>query len=296
MNFVVISMNRWLGVAAHQSLAAEQEFRRLRAWIVDVLVLVDTESSKDKDSAAVDSLGALEWRRAVRRAIAAAPAATVASDFEIGQHMALLLDLASKANVSEMDPTLLWLLSMQLRSFDVDKSNDLLQRAQRKHVDNFLVNRSLGHQMMEERRLTDAIRYLSAAVVARPHGHTFADLGRLLEMVESTDDALAMFENGIQLNPKHPIANRDCIEFLCRQGKYKLAREKLDAALSPSGVPAKSNERWTLVMLSSYVYEHGERDLVKACDVLTNFIESGHYPVAVRRTMEDRVDDLLFVE
>ncbi len=288
VNLVIISMNRWLGVAAHQSLAGDRHFASLRSWIVDVLVLVDSGDDQDTDHA-------LEWRRDVRRAIAGAMPESE-DDFTAGQRFALLFELADKQDVSDMDPTLLWLLSMHLQPFDEDESNELLLRAQREHVGNFLVNRTLGQRMMEERELNQAIRYMTAAVVARPHGKTFADLGRLLEMRGKTDDAFAMFKNGLRLNPRNPLFYRDCIEFLCRQKNYKLAREWVNQALSSSGVEQKHNERWTLVMLSSYIYEHGERDIKKACDVITDFLDEGHYPAAVKHTMESRVEDLIFAQ
>ncbi|MDA1014327.1 MAG: protein kinase [Planctomycetota bacterium] len=272
---VIANLHLWLGFASHRSLADRPETEEashdtnvanlgaMKRWLVQVLDLLDPGS----------------WRCEVR--------ATV-----LENNQSRLAELTTNHDLSQERPTLLWLAGVQLQRLDPE----LLKRVQRRHVNDFLINRTLANRMLREGDMEWASRYMMAAVGSRPHGKTFSDLGLLFEGLGEMKDAQAMFENGLKLAEEHPTshqtkAHRDYVEFLVRREEFDSARKQVNDAIANTDVQA-DGEFWTMVMLSSYIHER-QQQFADALRVLQALLDSGRpLDPTIRNQIETRVVEL----
>jgi tetratricopeptide (TPR) repeat protein len=127
-------------------------------------------------------------------------------------------------DVAQLTPTLLVRVGSALREHE--EGLELLRAAQRRYSTDFWLNYTLARVLHARGRTGDSVRYLQAALVARPQrAAVHNSLGVALMKVGQQDEALAYFEQALRLDPLlYPAhANR---------GAILLDRGRLDEAVT----------------------------------------------------------------
>jgi serine/threonine-protein kinase len=101
----------------------------------------------------------------------------------------------------------------------------LLRRAQRQYPADFWINENLGMGLNQEKskpeELTEAVRFLTAAVALRPESPgAHLNLGAALKAKGQVDAAIACWRKALELDPNHAECHCNLGQALQRQGRF----------------------------------------------------------------------------
>ncbi|HEV3444747.1 MAG TPA: tetratricopeptide repeat protein [Gemmataceae bacterium] len=234
---LLVALDHWLILARYKK-APEA------AWLEQVLAAADPDP----------------WRQEMR----------VARRRDPLQARQTLERLAREVDVSAQPPEALFVLALGLRQRGAaETAVALLRRAQEAFPGNFWLNEDLGLALQDSSppQLTEAIRFLTAAVAIRPDspgarlnlGDALRDAGRL-------DEAAAAYRRAIELQPDYAEAYGELGNVLQRQGRSEEAMNALRQAiaLKPAYAVAHAN-------LGAILWQKGRAD--EAIPVLRRAIE-----------------------
>jgi eukaryotic-like serine/threonine-protein kinase len=174
--------------------------------------LADVASKADPDP----------WRISLRAAL---------NEPDAARRKAALRDLAATARVDVLDAISLDLLGRALSGIkESAQAEAVLRRAQRRHPGDVWINHDLAEVLEGLDRKADAIRYYTAARSVRPE--TAHELGHALQKNGEDDEAVAVFQNLIQLRPKDG-RHQACLGLVLRSlGRAAEADSTLDRAIA----------------------------------------------------------------
>jgi serine/threonine-protein kinase len=148
-------------------------------------------------------------------------------------------------------PASLILLALMLRDAgEGERSAAVLRLAWRRFPADFWVNHDLGYSSWSDasggryERPEEAVRYLTAAVAARPASATaHSNLGNALKDQGKLDEAIACYRKAIALDPKDPKAHNNLGSGLSEQNKREeaIACYRQAIALDPKYAKAHGN-------------------------------------------------------
>jgi serine/threonine protein kinase/Tfp pilus assembly protein PilF len=113
----------------------------------------------------------------------------------------------------------------------------LLRRAQRQYPADFWINEFLGigldHEKAKPEELTEAVRFLTAAVALRPESPgAHYNLGKALRHQGQFDEAIASYQKALALDPKYALAHNNLGVALEAQGQVDAAIASYRTAIS----------------------------------------------------------------
>jgi serine/threonine protein kinase/Tfp pilus assembly protein PilF len=171
------------------------------------------------------------WRVQVRKAWAVDDQETLAK-------------LAREVDVgTQMPNSLLWAASRLTRTGRTERL-DLLRRIQRANPGDFWANESLAWNLYQRGMKTEAIRYYTAALSARPHNPgALLNRGNALSDIGELDAAILDFQEAIRVAPRYATAHNSLGIARARQEDWKgaIAAYERVLAIDPNMALAHGN-------------------------------------------------------
>jgi tetratricopeptide (TPR) repeat protein len=171
-----------------------------------------------------------EWLRAVLGAAEPAEGWTrqfraAREEKDEAKRRAALEKLAAADDVGTLPVRALTRLAGQLQKVEAHASAArLLRRAQQQYPADFWVNEILGMGLSNEKsqpeELTEAVRFLTAAVALRPESPgAYLNLGVALANNGQSDEAIASYRKAIELDPRYAGAHNNLVNALVDKGR-----------------------------------------------------------------------------
>jgi serine/threonine-protein kinase len=206
------------------------------------------------------------WTKALRAALAEADGAKRRTTLE---------QLAAAVDVREHPPRTLTRLATRLESVEPAGEGPrygasraalaLLRRAQRQYPADFWINEILGRGLAQEKappeELTEAVRFLTAAVALRPESAgAHLNLGLALARKGQFDEAIASYRTAIALDPKYVGAHTNLGNALTKKGQVDEAIVSYRTAIAFDPKYAEAHS-----MLGNALTKKGQVDEAIAC-------------------------------
>jgi serine/threonine-protein kinase len=196
---ILSALDEWDALAGDPKLGITEPHRE---WLRAVLAAAESEDA---------------WGRQVRAARA---------EQDQAKRRAALEHLAVSADIAKVPARALTRLAGQLEKVEAHAgAAHLLRRAQRQYPADFWINENLGMGLNQDKskpeELTEAVRFLTAAVALRPDSPgAHLNLGNALCREGQFDEAIPRYKKAIELDPKYTAAHNNLGLALKDKGKF----------------------------------------------------------------------------
>jgi serine/threonine-protein kinase len=180
-----------------------------------------------------------EWRQELRALLQSvdqtSPARRVVDALDAGD-AAALRTLVNEMDYSSVPADMAWVVSALLSRKDRTLSRDWLLQAQRVHPSDFWINFNLGHHLMQEGALPEAIGYFRVALAAHPrHAGVMLNLAVSHMKQQAFPQAELFYREAVRAQPDYANAHLGLGNALRFQDRHEAAADAYRAVLALVG-------------------------------------------------------------
>lgn len=198
-----------------------------------------------------------------------------------------LLNVSKEESLLLQSPAFIWLVAGGLE--ELDDSVALLRKARARYPGNLLINQKLGEQLMLNRRGHEAIDAFIAALAIKPDALTNVHAGHILGDQGRFEEAIAMFENAIRIDPHYAPGYARLAHVFTFLGRESEALSVTDVALKQ--IAADDADLWQCYLVRGEACEQLDQPQA-ALDAYQTVLAHESLPNRVAADMRDRIRDL----